>query len=95
MEFKKLENQVLTLESLKIIATDLSQDAINISKINAGIAGVEELIDFALCDFEETTLPDVPGVVYMNPEYGDRMGEEEQLEKIDKFLHTRDSCIYS
>ena len=80
-EFKKLEQQVIDVPGLKIIATDISDDAVNISKINAGIAGVEELIEFAVCDFEETILPeDDKGIVFFNPEYGDRLGVEIELE---------------
>jgi putative N6-adenine-specific DNA methylase len=80
-EFKKLEQQVVDVPGLKIIATDISEDAVNISKVNAGIAGVEELIEFAVCDFEETNIPEGEnGVVYFNPEYGDRLGMEAELE---------------
>ena len=84
-EFSLLEKQVIQVDGLKIIATDISEDAVNISKVNAGIAGVEELIDFAVCDFEETTvIENGNGVVYLNPEYGDRMGVESELEKTYK-----------
>ncbi len=80
-EFKKLEQQVVEIEGLKITATDISEDAVNISKVNAGIAGVEEYIEFAVCDFEETNIPEgESGVVYFNPEYGDRLGVEAELE---------------
>jgi 23S rRNA G2445 N2-methylase RlmL len=80
-EFKKLEEQVTNVPGLKIIATDISEDAVNISKINAGIAGVEELMEFAVCDFEKTVLPDEnKGIVFFNPEYGDRLGVEAALE---------------
>ena len=80
-EFKKLEQQVTDVPGLKIIATDISEDAINISIINAGIAGVEEMIEFGVCDFEETKLiENEAGVVYFNPEYGDRLGVEAELE---------------
>ena len=80
-EFKKLEQQVVDVPGLKIIATDISEDAVNISKINAGIAGVEEYIEFAVCDFEETNVPGGEnGIVYFNPEYGDRLGVEAELE---------------
>lgn len=80
-EFKKLEEQIIDVPGLKIIATDISDDAVNISKINAGIAGVEEFIEFAVCDFEETNVPEgESGVVYFNPEYGDRLGVEAELE---------------
>jgi putative N6-adenine-specific DNA methylase len=81
VEFRKLEQQVVDVPGLKIIATDISEDAINISTINAGIAGVEEFIDFAVCDFEETNIPEGEnGVIYFNPEYGDRLGVEAALE---------------
>ena len=84
-EFSALEKQVTDVKALKIIATDISEDAISISKVNAGIAGVEELIDFAVCDFEETRIiENETGVVYLNPEYGDRMGVEDELEKTYK-----------
>lgn len=80
-EFRKLEQQVVDVPGLKIIATDINEDAVNISKVNAGIAGVEEMIEFAVCDFEETKVPEgESGVVYFNPEYGDRLGVEEELE---------------
>ncbi|MEO5943456.1 MAG: class I SAM-dependent RNA methyltransferase [Ferruginibacter sp.] len=80
-EFKKLEENVKEIPGLKIIATDISEDAISISKVNAGIAGVEELIEFVVCDFADTAIPEEgKGVVYFNPEYGDRLGEEEELQ---------------
>ena len=80
-EFKKLEQQVIDVPGLKIIATDISEDAVNISTINAGIAGVEEMIAFGVGDFEETKIiENETGVVYFNPEYGDRLGVEAELE---------------
>jgi len=80
-EFRILEQQVIEVPELKIIATDISEDAVNISAVNAGIAGVEEMIEFAVCDFEETKLiENENGIVYFNPEYGDRLGVEAELE---------------
>jgi len=79
-ERKKLEEAIIEEPSLKIIATDISEDAIHISKINAGIAGVDHMIHFEQCDFEKTTIPaNENGVIYFNPEYGDRLGEEAAL----------------
>jgi putative N6-adenine-specific DNA methylase len=79
--YNKLEQEVKTVSDLRILATDISTDAVNISKINAGIAGVEELIGFDVCDFEQTPLPEGEGgVIYFNPEYGDRLGEVAELE---------------
>ena len=78
-EFEKLRSQVKEVEGLTVIATDLSDDAIKISKINAAIAGVENYIQFEVCDFEKTNLPETVGVIYFNPEYGERMGELTEL----------------
>lgn len=81
IEKNKLTEQITEVPGLKIVATDISQDAINISKINAGAAGVEKLIEFVVCDFKETFInEDEPGVIYFNPEYGERMGDEAALE---------------
>lgn len=78
---ERLDEIVKKVDGLCIIATDISSDAINISKINAGAAGVDGLIEFAVGDFATTTIPaDQNGVVYFNPEYGDRLGVEAELE---------------
>jgi putative N6-adenine-specific DNA methylase len=75
-----LDEQIVEVPGLVIIATDISNDAINISKINAGAAGVDQYIQFAVGDFETTEIPpEGGGVVFFNPEYGDRLGEEEAL----------------
>ena len=81
-EKQKLSDQIKTIEDIKIIATDISEDAINISRINAGAAGVTDLIEFKICDFEETFVPENGnGIVFFNPEYGERLGDEIELEK--------------
>src|SRR5690606_1615123 len=63
-----------------IIASDISADAIEISKSNARTAGVEHLIEFEVCDFAETTIPVGDGVIMFNPEYGERLGVHSKLE---------------
>ena len=81
-EKQHLADQVKEVEGLKIIATDISEDAINISKINAAAAGVERCIAFDVCDFEITEIPEgAAGVVFFNPEYGDRLGDEAELQQ--------------
>ena len=79
-EYRRLEDQVREVEGLQIIATDISDDAIAISKVNAGLAGVDKYIQFDVCDFEETKIPEAPGVIYFNPEYGERLGDVTELE---------------
>ncbi|SJN15799.1 hypothetical protein FM107_00145 [Sphingobacterium sp. JB170] len=64
----------------EIIASDISADAVEITRQNAKTAGVEHLITFETCDFERTTIPETPGVIMFNPEYGERLGVHTQLE---------------
>ncbi len=86
-EFDVIQQQVIEKPSLKITASDISEDAINISKINAGMAGVEEMMTFEECDFQLTTLPEEIGsIIIFNPEYGDRLGEEKELEETYSLL---------
>jgi putative N6-adenine-specific DNA methylase len=80
-EYRQLESQIREVPGLRIIATDISKDAIDISKVNAARAGVDQYISFAVCDFEETEMPQGRGVIYFNPEYGERLGEVAELEK--------------
>jgi 23S rRNA G2445 N2-methylase RlmL len=68
----------------RIIATDIRREAVEAAKKNAAIAGVEHLIEFAVCDYSETTVPDEGGVVILNPEYGERMGKIRELEGVYK-----------
>jgi 23S rRNA G2445 N2-methylase RlmL len=79
-EFQKLKEQVVDVPGLKVIATDISEDAIEISKVNAELAGVDQFMEFKVCDFESTRIPQPPGVIYFNPEYGERLGEVNELE---------------
>ncbi|MHC4388373.1 MAG: THUMP domain-containing class I SAM-dependent RNA methyltransferase [Planctomycetota bacterium] len=65
----------------RIIATDIDGQAIEAARQNAKTAGVEQLIEFDVCDFADTKVPEGDGIAVMNPEYGLRLGELEQLEK--------------
>jgi len=66
----------------RIIATDIDPGAVEAARKNAMTAGVEQLIEFGVCDFASTPVPDGGGVVVMNPEYGERMGEVQALEGV-------------
>lgn len=79
-ERRILKEQVNKKATPKIVASDLSKEAVEIALINAKTAGVDKLIDFHVCDFADTPLPEAPGVVVFNPEYGERMGVHSKLE---------------
>jgi len=66
----------------RIVATDISREAVDAARRNAATAGVEHLIEFAVCDYSETTVPDGGGIIILNPEYGDRMGRINELESV-------------
>jgi putative N6-adenine-specific DNA methylase len=66
---------------LKIVATDNSLDALKISMVNAKSAGIDHCIHFEKVDFEKTNIPAGPGVVFFNPEYGERLGRIHELEQ--------------
>lgn len=68
----------------RIIATDHDAKAIFSVMENARLAGVGDLVESSLADFRDTPVPEGGGVVVLNPEYGDRLGEEEDLEEVYK-----------
>lgn len=78
----KLENLIQDdVPGLRIIATDHDKQAIINAQKNARAAGVADIIEFKECDFADTPVPqDADGVLYINPEYGERLGELVQLE---------------
>jgi 23S rRNA G2445 N2-methylase RlmL len=81
-ELKALEDRVKDVEGLSITATDISDDAVKIAAVNAGLAAVEKYITFERCDFADTKIPaDKNGVIYFNPEYGERLGDVKELEE--------------
>jgi 23S rRNA G2445 N2-methylase RlmL len=80
-ERRILKDQIIKNADLQIIASDISEDAVDVTRRNAKTAGVDTLITFEVCDFEETPVPEGgKGVVVFNPEYGERLGVHSKLE---------------
>ena len=77
---RELKDQVLKNAEFKIIASDISPDAIDIAQKNAKTAGVDHLIEFMVCDFADTPVPEGAGVLMFNPAYGERLGVHTLLE---------------
>jgi putative N6-adenine-specific DNA methylase len=82
-EMQLLDKQIIEdVPGLRIIATDYSDVAIANARKNAVAAGVADLIEFSVCDFRDTNVPEGGrGVMFMNPEYGERLGNEQELEE--------------
>lgn len=79
-ERRLLKDQIVKKIDFRIIATDISDDAVDISVKNAQTAGVDQLIEFYSCDFAATEMPEGKGVIMFNPEYGERLGIHSKLE---------------
>jgi putative N6-adenine-specific DNA methylase len=76
----RLDEQIMEVPGLFAIVSDNRQDAIDITLVNAKEAGVDSMLRCQVCDFAETEIPETPGVICINPEYGERMGEVTELE---------------
>ena len=70
----------------RIVATDADPKAVDASHSNAHAAGVEDDIEFGVCDFRDTPVLDGPGMALVNPEYGLRLGDAEVLGETYKAL---------
>jgi putative N6-adenine-specific DNA methylase len=68
----------------RIIATDISAEAVAAARKNATTAGVDHLIEFSAGDYAQTTVPEGTGAVVLNPEYGQRLGDIRKLESVYK-----------
>lgn len=85
-------------DPMPIIASDHDPEAIDAARRNAKTAGVDHLIEFELCDFRDTPVPHLDdgehGHVILNPEYGIRLGETEELRQVyrDIGFFFKDRC---
>ena len=95
-----------TTENLpRIIATDISPEAVENAHTNAIAAGVAPYIEFKACDFADTPVPvqvtgstktgtkTGTGTIFFNPEYGIRLGDPKELapiyERIGTFMNEK------
>jgi 23S rRNA G2445 N2-methylase RlmL len=70
---KKAKEKTKKKLPAKIIATDIDKKAVLAARQNAQTAGVEHLIDFHTCSYENTLIPEDGGIIILNPPYGERM----------------------
>lgn len=60
-------------EKTNIYASDLSADAVRLAQRHAQNAGVLKKIRFSTCHFNDLVPPPAPGLVIINPPYGERI----------------------
>ena len=62
-----------------IVGVDWEDKAVDIAERNANAAGVGQNVRFFAEDYSDTPLPKTPGILFMNPPYGERLEDEESL----------------
>ncbi|WP_077368937.1 THUMP domain-containing class I SAM-dependent RNA methyltransferase [Anaerosalibacter sp. Marseille-P3206] len=67
---------------LRIYASDIDSEAIEIAKENAFNAGVDDCIEFRVGDVLKFRANEEYGVIISNPPYGERIGEVKEVEKL-------------
>ncbi|HQL01721.1 MAG TPA: class I SAM-dependent RNA methyltransferase [Smithellaceae bacterium] len=70
---KQARLQTRRAERLRIVAADIDPQAVEAARRNAQTAGVDSLIEFQVCAFEQTRIPPGGGVIMVNPPYGERL----------------------
>ncbi|KAF0215742.1 MAG: putative N6-adenine-specific DNA [Geobacteraceae bacterium] len=78
------EAQERALDSLPvpILGYDASARAIETARQNCHRAGAEKLVALAKGDIRDLVPPPPPGILLMNPPYGQRLGDEEALKPL-------------
>ncbi len=68
--------------NLQIYASDINKHAVEIAKVNAENAGVDDCIEFSQTPFNKLKLPGDYGVCVCNPPYAERMGSLADVERL-------------
>jgi putative N6-adenine-specific DNA methylase len=69
-----------------LVGSDRLTPALAIARQNARQAGVEGLIHWERREFSDFTPPPGPGTLILNPPYGQRLGEEEELKPLYRLI---------
>lgn len=67
---------------LKIFGFDINKKAVEAARRNAEEAGVDDCITFKIADAAKLRPVGENGIVVTNPPYGERIGEEKEIQKI-------------
>lgn len=90
---KKAKENALKKLPARIIATDINKEAITAARQNAQTAGVDHLIEFNVCPFEKTSVPEGGGIIILNPPYGERMGADHIRKPSGGFRNERKTVV--
>jgi putative N6-adenine-specific DNA methylase len=63
-------------KTIQIFASDISSDAVRLAQMHARNAGVVKFINFNTIPFEEVVSPSTPGIILINPPYGERIVQD-------------------
>ena len=77
---KSYQNAIIHKDFLRIYGSDKDLRAIRVSKKNLVLAGFEDCIQLACKQFKEIKPPLDEGVLVTNPPYGERIGDDEELD---------------
>jgi 23S rRNA G2445 N2-methylase RlmL len=88
---KKAKEKILKKLPAKIIATDIDKTAVAAARNNAQTAGVDHLIEFDICPYEKTPIPEGGGIIILNPPYGERMNAVNTKQSSKDFRNQRQS----
>ena len=74
----------------RIFASDIDPKAVAAARENAAEAGVEECIAFSRADVKDLDklVSGERGIIITNPPYGERIGEQEEIDKVFKALRS-------
>lgn len=86
-EEKRIALQAIDQDvNLKIYASDIDAEAMELAKENAFEAGVDDCIEFSVCDFKDVKIKEDYGVIISNPPYGERISEKKEVENLYRDL---------
>jgi putative N6-adenine-specific DNA methylase len=77
LEVKKEADSMITGASVRITASDISPEAVNLAIANIKRAGLSEQIDIEVSDFRDLRAISDHGTVMLNPPYGMRLNPDE------------------
>lgn len=69
-------------KEVRIYASDIDEEALEIAKINAEMAGVEEDIEFSCENFLKLEPVSKKGAIITNPPYGERLSDENEIKRL-------------